>query len=325
MVSYYISYGEPGSRFNWRSLLLILLGLLALAILAAIVYGIILLFTGDDDDIGIAAPLIAASEASSVETESGAAMPLAEAITPLYHDNANTVFLVDVSKSISDGGNLQTVQKSLLDIVLPHVQETGGVENRQAALMTFTNRTNMLVPMTSLDDAEAQQEWLKAVQEMETQDRPAYIFDAVADAHASLAENSDAERANVIVLLTDGSDGGFQTIDPTKLTPCPADVAAPAGYVCAPASDPVEAGGYMPFDPTTVQPCPAEYNVAPGMACIETFSETSQRELINTLRSDEVPNLIVHTIGFGEEADQGLLKLLAAAGQIQGLYRYAEN
>ena len=330
MVTYYISFGEPRSRFNWRTILLILLGLLALAILAGIAFGIFLLVSGEDEERGFVAPIIAASEAAPSESETGSAdaTPLAEAITSLYHDNTNTVFLVDVSKSISDGGNLPVVQQSLLDVVLPHVQGSGLVENSHAALMTFTNRTNMLVPLTSLDDGTAQGEWLTAVGDIRTEDQPAYIHDAVHDAHSALAERDDSQRANVIVLLTDGSDGGFQPIDLARITPCPSGVEAAEGHVCNPLFDPADDAnpiGYAPFDPTRVQPCPAEFNVDPGLACVETFSETSQRDLITTLRSGEVPNLMVHTIGFGEEADQGLLKLLAAAGELQGRYIYAEN
>ena len=329
MVSYYISYGEPESRFNWRTLLLILLGLLALAILAGIAYGIFLLATGDEDT-SFAAPIAAASaiEAEEEAAGSGGAVPLTTALPSLHLSDTNTVFLVDVSKSISDGGNLPLVQQSLLDVVLPYVDESGGAENSRAALMTFTREANHLVPLATLDDVDAQQDWLAAVADMETEDQPAFIYDAVGAAHQELADLDDGDRVNVIVLLTDGADGGYQIIDLAAIVPCPDDVGASAGQVCSPlagADRGDETDGYLPFDPGAVEACPAEFAAPDGKACVAVSSATSQQELIATLQSGEVPNLMVHTIGFGQEADQGMLRLLAAAGELQGQYVYADK
>ena len=321
MVTYHISYGEPRRGFDYRKLLVVLGILLALLILAAIVYGVYWLVTNSD---GIEVPDFAAAE----EVPQGT--PLNEVLASLYFDNTNTVFLVDVSRSIEDGGNLPVVRKALLDVVLPYVgeSESKATENSQAALMTFTSETETLVEMGSFGESgEAVAAWLTAVNEMGTQDKPAYIYDAMKDAHALLDELGDPSRLNVIVLLTDGSDGGFNVIDPASATVCPPELGVPAGQVCSRVS--VGKTGdeaYIPFDPATLQPCPAQLEGAHDLACSESSSTTGETELLALLGSEEkVSNLMVHTIGFGQEADQTLLKLLAKAGKHEGRYVYADH
>ena len=317
MVTYHISYGEPRRGFDYRKLLVVLGILLALLILAAIAYGVYWLATNTE---GIDVPDFAVSE----EVPEGT--PLNEVLASLYFDNTNTVFLVDVSRSISDGGDLPVVKKALLDVVLPYVNdgETPGAENSRAALMTFTDQSETLVEMGSFEESgEVVATWLTAVNEMGTQDKPAYIYDAMKDAHALLEERGDGSRLNVIVLLTDGSDGGFKVIDPVGATACPPELGVPANQVCSRVTGDDD---YVPFDPASLRPCPAQLDVAPGMACSESSSETSETELLGLLGSEEkVPNLIVHTIGFGQEADQTLLKLLAKAGKYEGRYVYADH
>ena len=62
------------------------------------------------------------------------------------------------------------------------------------------------------------------------------------------------------------------------------------------------------------------------MACSESSSLTSETELLALLGSeDKVSTLIVHTVGFGQEADQTLLKLLAKSGKHEGRYVYADR
>ena len=112
MVTYHISYGEPQRGFDYKKLLIVLGILLALIILAAIAYGVYWLVT-NSDGIDVPAPDFTASEEGPQGT------PLNEVLTTLHHENANTVFLVDVSRSIEDGGNLQVVKQALLDVVLP--------------------------------------------------------------------------------------------------------------------------------------------------------------------------------------------------------------
>lgn len=329
MVTYHISYGEPRRGFDYKKLLAVLGILLALLILAAIAYGIYWLVTNSD---GIDVPDFAASEEAPVGT------PLNEVLASLYLDETNTVFLVDVSRSIEDGGNLPVVKEALLEVVLPYVDPSSGraAENSRAALMTFTDETERLVPdeteplasMVSFDESgEAVAMWLSEVNDLRTHDKPAYIYDAVKDAHGLLEELDDPARLNAIVLLTDGSDGGFNVIDPASATACPPEVGAPAGQVCSRVSDAATGeDAYVPFDPASLQPCPAQLGVADGMACSESSSATSETELLALLGSEgKVSNLMLHTIGFGQEADQTLLKLLAKAGQHEGRYVYADH
>ena len=325
MVSYHISYGEPQRGFDYKKLLYVLGILLALLILAAIAYGIYWLVT-DENGIDIAAADFGASEEVATGT------PLNEVLASLYFDNTNTVFLVDVSRSISDGGNLPVVKKALLDVVLPYVNEGEGpgAENSRAALMTFTDQSETLVEMGSFEESGAAvAAWLTAVNEMETRDRPAYIYDAVRDAHGLLAAQDAEERdrrSNVIVLLTDGSDGGFKVIDPAGATVCPEGVGAAEGEVCSVRSRADGVPVYTTFNPAALTECPPLLQVAEGMACAESSSATGEGELVYLMKSsDDVPNLMVHTIGFGREADQALLRLLAKAGEHEGRYVYADH
>ena len=323
MVTYHISYGEPRRGFDYKKLLAVLGILLALIILAAIAYGIYWLVT-DESGIEIAVPDFTASE----EVPTGT--PLNEVLASLYFDNTNTVFLVDVSRSIEDGGNLPVVKKALLDVVLPYVDPNSGTaaENSRAALMTFTDESETLVEMAAFDESGgAVAAWLSAVNEMGTHDKPAYIHDAVKDAHGLLEELDDSTRSNAIVLLTDGSDGGFSVIDPASATVCPPEVGAAAGQVCSRVSSEANGGeAYVPFNPASLEECPTQLGVAPGRACVDSPSVTTEAELLMLLGSDDkVSALIVHTIGFGQEADQTLLKLLAKAGQYEGRYVFADH
>lgn len=322
MVSYHISYGEPRRGFDYRKLLAILGILLALLILAAIAYGIFRWVTSEEG-IDIPAPNFGTSEEIPTGT------PLNEVLASLYLDNTNTVFLVDVSRSIEDGGNLPVVKKALLDVVIPYVDPDSGVaaDNSRAALMTFTDKAEPLVPMASFDESgEAVASWLSAVNDMGTHDKPAYIHDAVEDTHGLLEDLDDPTRSNTIVLLTDGSDGGFEVIDPAGATVCPPEIGAAAGQVCT-VSDALGASPvYTPFNPGDLEPCPAQLSVAAGRACVDSNSAMSEAELLVLLGSeDRVATLVVHTVGFGQEADQTLLKLLAKSGKYEGRYVYADH
>lgn len=321
MVSYHISYGEPQRGFDYRKLLAVLGILLALLILAAIAFGIYWWITNSD---GIDIPVPEFVSAEEIPTGT----PLNEVLTSLYLDNTNTVFLVDVSRSIEDGGNLPVVKQALLDVVFPYVDAESGraAENSRAALMTFTDDSETLVEMAPFDGSGAAvASWLGAVRDMGTYDRPGYIHDAMADAHGLLEELDDPTRANAIVLLTDGSDGGFNVIDPAGARVCPPEIGAAAGQVCG-VSDPLgDTPTYTPFNPSELQACPAQLNVAAGRACVDSPSSTSQVELLALLGSGRVSTLVVHTIGFGQEADQTLLKLLAKSGQYEGRYLYADH
>ena len=105
------------------------------------------------------------------------------------------------------------------------------------------------------------------------------------------------------------------------------EVGAAAGQVCSRVSTGAAGGeAYVPFNPANLQECPPQLGVAPGRACVDSPSVTTEPELLALLGSkDKVPTLIVHTVGFGQEADQTLLKLLARAGQYEGRYVYADH
>ena len=248
MTTYYISYGEPQPRFNWRTLLLILLGLLALAILAGIAYGIFLLVTGEDD-AGIASP----ADASD-------AVPLAEAIRSLYGDNTNTIFLVDTSESISS--SLPRVKQALADVALPYIDPNAGrtVENSRVSLVPFVDDPEPSPPV-SLEPPKVAGEWLTGVQGLGTMDQPAYIYDAVGAAHDALLELDDKDRDNAIVLLSDGHDGGFQIVDPARAELCGPSIDAAPGEVCSPVLETIA------IDPAGLVPCPADMAVVPGEVC----------------------------------------------------------
>ena len=260
MTTYYISYGEPQPRFNWRTLLLILLGLLVLAILAGIAYGIFALVTGEDDS-GVVAPAGASD-----------AVPLAEAVPALFGDNTNTIFLVDNSKTIS--GSLPVVKQALLDVALPYADPDAGrpAKNSLASLALFTDVPDPFPELASLESLETSTKWLHEVNDLRTIDRPAYIYDAVGAAHDALVFHGDDERDNVIVLLTDGADGGFGIVDPARSELCGEGIDSAPGEVCSPVFQTIT------IDPAGLVPCPADMAVRPGEVCdpvrVATVGET---------------------------------------------------
>lgn len=249
MTTYYISYGEPGSGFNWRIILLILLGLLALAILAGIAYGIFALVTGEDDS-SITSPVDASD-----------AVPLAEAVFSLFDDDTNTIFLVDNSKTISN--SLPVVKEALLAVALPYIDPDAGrpAKDSTASLALFTDVPEPFPELASLEDRETQTKWLHEVDTLTTIDRPAYIYDAVGAAHDALVFHRDNDRDNVIVLLTDGADGGFGIIDPARSELCGEGIDSAPGEVCSPVFETIT------IDPAGLVPCPADMAVRPGEVC----------------------------------------------------------
>ncbi len=252
MTTYYISYGDPQGRSFWRPLLLILLIILALAVLAAIAYVIYELASGDDSP--------------DTASAAGAAVPLVEALPPLYTDDTNATFLVDTSKSISEGGSLPAVKEALLAVALPYVPGNDGraARDSRVALVPFTKLTGSLPELTPLEPEkapEAATQWLSQVRDLKTTDRPAYIYDAVAAAHGQLVHLNDPDRDNVIVLLTDGADGGLGVVDPTRLAPCSVDIPTEPGEVCSPVLDKIS------VDPAKLVPCPPEVAASPGEVC----------------------------------------------------------
>ncbi len=273
----YISYDEP-RRSPFRVALAVLAILLALAVIAAVIIGVIW-WVNNRQDSSVAAPVDA--------------VPLPEAVAPLYASNTNTIFLVDVSQSIQEGGNLDAVKSSLINVALPYINPAAGTAaaNSRAALVAFTSATETLVPLRSLDDTGNQRAWLERVETLSTSAvGGTFIYDAVRDAHEMLESSSEPDQANVIVLLTDGLDGAILK----------AGSSAPPGIVLGDGTELPE-GMTLPVDVTV-------------------SSETTRDELVGLLVNS---NVIVHTIGVGAEADHVSLEILAQA--TGGRYTYASR
>ena len=249
----YISYDEP-RRFPWGRVLAILLALVALA---AVISGAIWLVNNGQDS-SAAAP--------------ADAVPLQEAVASVYQSDSNTIFLVDVSKSIEDSGNRELLQRALLEVVLPFTNPSAGTaaENSRIALITFADDTETLIQLAAPDDLDHQRKWLQVVGDLQVGSGGTFIYDAMVSAHDTLAGYDDDSRDNVIVLLTDGLDGARNN----------------------------ETGA-------------------------ELFSDVSRDQLMGILTASPVPNLKVHTIGIGAEADHISLKILAKV--TGGEYIYASR
>ena len=283
MATYYISYGEPTPRFNWRTFLLILLGLLALVILAGIAYGIFLLATGEEDS-GIAAPARASD-----------AVPLVEAVPSLFADDSNTIFLVDNSQTIR--GSLPVVKQALLAVALPYVDPDAGrpAKDSLASLALFTDVPDPFPELAQLDSRETSTKWLHQVDNLQTIDRPAYIYDAVGAAHEALVFHGDDTRDNVIVLLTDGGDGGFDIVDPAQAKPCGAGIDSGPGEVCSPVFETIT------IDPARLVPCPADMAVRPGEVCdpVQVATDGKTVTAYHPVHPDQVVSCPAELVGDG--------------------------
>ena len=263
----YISYEEP-RRSPLRIVLIILTVLLALALLAAAGVGAVSWL----DNNGVLAPAGAAAPSStpaptrvsplSPERAPANALPLSQAVASLYqanhgasvsataNDNTNTVFLVDVGHSVADDSILDWLKRSLLDVLLPHINPGIGdaPENSRVALMTFSDSTEIVRPLASLDDNAEQEGWLNDVGGLAVGGDGESIYNAIAEAYLLLVRENDQTRGNAIVVLTDGA-----------------------------------------------------------------ADETGRAELVALLADSPVPNLKVHIIGVGAEADHASLQALAQA------------
>ena len=270
MVVYYISYGPPPRRSFWRPALLALLILLALSVAAAVAYGIYELASGGGG--------------GSPQADAAGGVPLAEVLPELYQDDTNIIFLVDTSESVALGGHLPAIGQALARVALPYIDGGAGQapKNIRAALVPFAEDREPLLKLASLEESDVSMGWLIEAGELRISDHPAYIYDAVDAAHAALEEYDDGTvRDNVIVLLTDGSDGGFERVS-------------------------------YPF-PVHAESCPPEWKETEKM-CVVEESELSQYDLIPLFVNSRVSNLKVYTIGLDPIADRESLELLAVAG-----------
>lgn len=239
MVVYYISYGEPQRQPLWQPLLLILLIILALAMAAAIAYGIYELASGNAPDT------------------------LEDVLLDLRQDDPNSTYWIDTSKSISESGYLDEVKKALETVARSYTEGGAGqaVEGSRATLVPFTDNPKSSLELASLEIPEESDKLIGQVRDLKESDEPAYIYDAIAAAHEALEEQSDSGRANVIVLLTDGQDGGLMEVDLTRLTACPQEIPTVPGEVCSPVFE------QIPVDIDELVLCPAEVATVAGEVC----------------------------------------------------------
>lgn len=223
MVSYYITYGEPPPRrFRWLRVLAILAAILIAGALAGAIW---MAVTGDD------APDAAVPAESHPE-----AVPFTEVIPAMYAAGTNTVYVVDLSGSIAEAGHLEAVKLALSTLALSDAG--GAVENSRAALMTFGGdaEPETVMDLVMLNDAAAQADWLTRVDALETTKAGgSFIYDAVDSAYQQLQSAPADGRENVIVVLSDGIDGGVG-----ECRIAPADFQAE--YCVGDSGDPVPCG-----------------------------------------------------------------------------------
>ena len=237
---YYVSYGKPPRPPLWRYLLLGLLMVLAVALAAGIGYGIYELASGG----GNPAPVANAPGGLGAE------------LSELHREGDTTYFMVDNSITAPEF-NLQEIPKALMALSNGDQQMYSNVR-----LVPFTDGSEGPSSLEfEQDAAKAEREWLNAVNELRPQNRPSYIYDAVADAHNNLVD-LDLDNGKAIILITDGQDGGYAISDIDAIGPCPPEVLADSGDVCGP----------MPetFATTLEQlaACPPDVAGAPGLVCI---------------------------------------------------------
>lgn len=273
MVTYYISYGDPEPGSPGRRRLLILAVLLVLLLIPGIAYGVYALAANDDDPQDSPDPTPVSAGASDLP--SAAPTPLSDALSSLYgQDNtsaaatagftdSNLLFMVAAGPGLS--GSLTEVKTALLQMALPCVDPDAAdcpLANSRAALVPFTAVPPSLPPLPEPDRAIAP--WLKSVDNLQSQRRPAYIYDAVGAAHDALrdASHDSDSRHNVIVLLTGGNDGGLAAVDPAQSETCAPDVTTAPGEVCSPMLE------TLAIDPAALVPCPPELAVASGVVCL---------------------------------------------------------
>ena len=196
MTSYYLSYGEPPMRrFPWR----LLSAIAAILLLISAVIGIIWFALSGSSD---------AADAPSTEE----AVPFAQAVSAVYASDTNTIYLVDVSGSITEAEHLEDIKFALSSLGLP--DRGPRVENSQAALMSFAgdSEPEIVIEPVMLDESEAQLDWLVRVDGLEAAlTGGSFIYDAMDSVRRDFPATAGDGRSNVIVLISDGIDGGTAT------------------------------------------------------------------------------------------------------------------
>lgn len=217
------------------------------------------------------------------------AVPFTAAIPAVYAPGTNTVYVVDLSGSIGEAGHLDAIKLALSTLALPDSGAT--VENSRAALMVFGGdaEAETVIELSMLSDETEQVHWLRRVDGLEsTTTGGSFIYDAVDSAYRKLGLTPDDGRANVIVVLSDGIDGGVGE--------------------CRIASDDVRTE-YCVGDSGDPVPC-SDMNLSGGMTeiCEAIPSATDPGELLRNLAED---GLTTHTIAYGSTNAHQWLKLVA--------------
>ena len=253
-TTYYISYEQP-RRPPWRLILLILLAIVALGLLAGIAYGIYALASAD-----------APPERKPA--------PLGQVLMSYYRaDNTFTAILADSTQSIADaeGANLAYVQAELLsalDSPVPAGQSTGRVALETFAQVEREKDPTKALQFHALDKQTAQAHHSK-VAAIRAENRPTFIYDIIAKAHRNIAQQGNLEGDRAIVVVTDGDDGGYLVVDPTRLAPCPLDIPTGPDEVCTPLTITI------PIDPEKLMRCPPHFSVAHDAAVCMPVSDTA--------------------------------------------------
>ena len=271
-----------------------MLAILAALILGGVIGGIVAIWTPGEDD-GIVAG------ESEPET-----IPFTSAIPSVLEENTDTVFLVDVSSSIEESGNLDALRTALAGIALGDVHPEIGeaVGSSRVTLMTFADDTETVIPMGSLsDDVGRRNEWLVTAGNLETKaGTGTFIYDAVAHAHGMLMDTDSGARKPVIVLLSDGIDG---------------DVGE-----CRLATDNIERTRYCvgaSGDPVLCDDLPADYaSGGDWMICDAIPSKMDPMHLLTQLETDsENMGLTVHVVAYGSVSSHKWLRRVAQATEGQ--------
>ena len=276
MASYYLTYGEPPPRrFEWWRVLAVL----AVILLAGAIVGAIWMAVAGDDS---------RDDASSADP-SAEAVPFTAAIPAAYAPGTNTVYVVDLSGSIGEAGHLDAIKLALSTPARP--DSSARVENSRAALMVFGDEAEAetVIELSLLSDETEQAHRLTQVDGLEaTTAGGSFIYDAVDSAYRKLGRTPDDGRANVIVVLSDGIDGGVGE--------------------CPIASDDVQTE-YCVGDSGDPAPC-SDLNPRGGMTeiCEAIPSVTDPGELLRNLARDE---LTTHTNAYGSANAHQWLKRVA--------------
>ncbi len=298
MPVYYFSYADERGGKPWRRIVGVLAAMLIIGVVAA---GAWLWVTGDDGS-SISAPVHDTPEA----------VPFAAAIPTVYQENTDTLFLVDISGSIAESGNLEPMRTALASIALGDARPDihTATENSQAALITFGVETKTAILLESLQGEAERNQWVATVGSLETSDVDGtHIYDAVAAALDMLPTLGDSGRSPVIVLLSDGIDGSVG-----ECRPATAEDTRSTLYCVGTGGDPV-----LCDDSTGGRGSGGMREI-----CDAIPSATAPGLLLRRLAaSAEQDGLTVHTIGYGPPVAHTWLK--RAADATGGKYIYAER